>query len=47
MSDLNRLKDYLVIGVYLAVLLLLLRPAGDGPNMITQVGVALAAVAGA
>lgn len=47
MTDISKLKDYLVVGVYLAVLLLLLRPAGNGPSMITQTGVALAAVAGA
>jgi hypothetical protein len=47
MTDISRLKDYLVVGVYFAVLLLLLRPAGNGPSMITQTGVALAAVAGA
>lgn len=46
MIDLDRLKEFLVVGVYFAVLLLLLRPAGDGPSLLTQTGVALAAVAG-
>jgi hypothetical protein len=47
MNDLDTLKTVLVIGVYLALLLLLLRPAGSGPDMLTHAGLALAAVAGA
>lgn len=45
MSDVKKATAVAVLGVYIAVLWLLIRPGGNGPSLVTEMGLAFAGLA--
>lgn len=47
MNDVKKATAVVVLGLYSVILLTLLRPGSDGPNLVTQFGLALTGLAAA
>lgn len=45
MSDVKKATAVVVLGVYAAILWLLIRPGGTGPSLVTEMGLAFAGIA--